>query len=497
MPSNSPNPVQTPDGRFLLSSIQKRADGAARFSMSLPSTYATDPGLSLLARLESEHAGFEFATRAFFDRHLAPGDIFLDIGAHFGLFSLAAATLHPRGAVKVVAFEAHPLNALEMLRQMGMNELQNEIDLVCCAAGSAPGFGKLWPFSTMGNFLSVDRPDEAFADNPALNVPIMPLDLYIGQRPELSTGRILAKIDVEGFEPDVMAGMDTLLASQRIQALTFEKSDIYTDPKRWRDFEAMIARLEGHGYRIFWFPHLHLPCALIPWVPGNEAGNLVALAEGFDADPIYDGPYAPYASPPPLMREDFSNADQADLTRRLIERRASDGWRWASPRNFENGAETRAALAAPHIPAKSRILDLGAGLMKMALRLRGGSVYTPLDLIRYASATIVADLNQDGFPDGEWDCALALELLEHIHDVPALLANIHASCSLLICTYECVNNGDDTSEVQKRRERGFFNDYDQEDLHQMLQSAGWRVRLSETHGSLNFFVCDGEDKTST
>ena len=126
---------QMPNGYTLVPSVQKRADGTPRFSFSLPPTYVSDPGLAMLARLESEHAGFEFATRAFFDRHLTSGDIFIDIGAHFGLYSMAAATLLP-GEIKVVAFEPHPLNALSMLRQLGHNGLQNDIELVCSALGA-------------------------------------------------------------------------------------------------------------------------------------------------------------------------------------------------------------------------------------------------------------------------------------------------------------------------------------------------------------------------
>ena len=41
-----------------------------------------DPGLRILAKLETQHAGFEIASRVFFDTHLAPGDIFVDVGAH-------------------------------------------------------------------------------------------------------------------------------------------------------------------------------------------------------------------------------------------------------------------------------------------------------------------------------------------------------------------------------------------------------------------------------
>ena len=66
-----------------------------------------------------------------------------------------------------------------------------------------------------GNFLSAERPADAFEDNPPLSVPILSLDMFVDQRADLAEGRILLKIDVEGFEPEVLAGADNLLASGR------------------------------------------------------------------------------------------------------------------------------------------------------------------------------------------------------------------------------------------------------------------------------------------
>lgn len=465
--------------------MQKNADGTPRFTLALPPAYEQDPGLRILARLEAQHAGFEFATRAFFDAHLQPGDIFLDVGAHIGTYSLAAATLHP-GQIKVIAIEAHPLNAMTFMRQLAVNELQMDVELVCAAAGARAELVQLWPYSTMGNFVSATRPADAPEDNPPLTVPAVPLAQLFEGRPDLADGRIFLKIDVEGYEPEVMEGADALLASGRVAAVVFEKSDFHAPAPRWAAFEAMIARLEGHGYSIRWFPHLHLPCVLMPWAPGNEAGNLVALAPGFSPLPAYDGPFARYTARPPPMRDDGSAADKAALTERFITRRASDGWRWADPHNMSEGAEARAALAAPHIPARSRILDLGAGLMAVGMKMRLGSTYTPVDLIRYADATVLADLNDGQFPDGAWDCALALELFEHIHDVAALLGRIRASSERLICLYRCV--GDDFDRVE-RRSRGIFNDFDQATVASLLEEAGWQVDLVERHAPHTLFVC--------
>lgn len=485
MVSDEPLLQQGPDGQYRLPSVQKKADGTPRFFLSLSPGYDQDPGLRILARLETQHAGFEIASRVFFDTHLAPGDIFVDVGAHIGTYSIAAATLHP-GKVKVLALEAHPLNAMALMRQLALNGLQLDVELVCAAAGAKVGLSKLWPYTTMGNFVSAERPHDAPDDNPPLTVPIIPVDMLFAERDDLTDGRIFMKVDVEGYEPEVLAGADDLLASGRVAAVVFEKSDFYAAADRWRAFEGMIEQLERHGYTIRWFPHIHLPCVLMPWVPGNEAGNLVALAPGFEAQPFYDAPYGPYPNRPPPMREDGSDADKAAFTARLMESRASDGWRWADPYNMAEDAEVRAKLASPHIPSNSRILDLGAGLMAMALRLKVGSRYTPVDIIRYADATVLVDLNDGQFPEGEWDFALALELLEYIHDVPELLARARKVAGKLICTYRCVEQGDDLS---ARRARGYFNDFDTVTLQELLKDAGWHIEKFEPQGSYAVAVC--------
>jgi FkbM family methyltransferase len=477
---------QSQEGYVLLPTAQKSPDGTPRFTLSLPNSYASDPGLALLVKLESQHAGFEFTTRAFFDRHLMPGDIFLDVGAHFGLYAMSAATLLP-GNVKVFAFEPHPLNALSALRQFGQNGLQNEIELICSAVGREPSFGKLWPFSTMGNFISTERPEAAWADNPPLTVPILSLDMFVEQRPDLASGRIMMKVDVEGYEPEVMAGADGLLSSGRVGAIVFEKSDAYVEPLRRQAFDQMIERLRAHGYRIRWFPHLHMPCALVPWVEGNETGNLVAIAPGLKVDAVYDGPHVDYVGlPPPLMAK-FSSADQRKLTERLIESRASDGWRWANPKNMEVGSEERAAIAAQYFGPADRILDLGSGLLRTSMHLRSRNVYTPVDLVRYSKFTILADLNDGGFPEGEWDCALALELFEHIHDVPKLLVQIRSAAARLVCTYCCL---EDVGDLTERRERGYFNDFGRAELQASFTAAGWQVIIADADERQSIFVCE-------
>ena len=147
--------------------------------------------------------------------------------------------------------EAHPLNAMTLMRQLAQNGLQLDVELVCAAAGAAPGLSKLWPYSRTGNFVSDTRPTDAPADNPPLTIAVMPLIQLFEGREDLAQRRIFLMIDVEGCEPEVLAGADALLASGRVAAVVLEKSDHHAPAARWR------AASPRH--------HLRTRTALLPW----------------------------------------------------------------------------------------------------------------------------------------------------------------------------------------------------------------------------------------
>ncbi|MDR7505918.1 MAG: FkbM family methyltransferase [Armatimonadota bacterium] len=70
--------------------------------------------------------------------HLSPGDVFVDVGAHIGYWSiLAARIIGPEG--KVVALEPDP-EAAELCRSnIHANELSGIVDVIQAAAWSTEG----------------------------------------------------------------------------------------------------------------------------------------------------------------------------------------------------------------------------------------------------------------------------------------------------------------------------------------------------------------------
>ena len=78
----------------------KSAAGAARFCIEFPAYLSADQGARHLI-LSDAQRGYELPTRNLLERTLRPGDLFLDVGAHWGFFTLQAAT-HPADGIRVI-----------------------------------------------------------------------------------------------------------------------------------------------------------------------------------------------------------------------------------------------------------------------------------------------------------------------------------------------------------------------------------------------------------
>ncbi len=164
----------------------------------------------------------------------------LDVGANIGLYSLIAAGRCPQG--RVLAFEPEPRN-IEILTEMAHVNGFTHLTLIPAGAGARAGSARLYldPDNKGKHSLVVDGTGQR-----ETIIPLVSVDEAVAEQ-ELS--RIDAvKIDVEGWEAQVLLGMATILERDR-PALLFELA-----PVRIRaagdDPEAMLQRLMSYGYRL-------------------------------------------------------------------------------------------------------------------------------------------------------------------------------------------------------------------------------------------------------
>ncbi len=181
-------------------------------------------------------------------RLMKPGYTAIDVGANIGVLTLAMARAGlPDGTV--IALEPHPDFRKRLMSNLHLNGITN-VTVESYAAGPTSGMAILHVPAdgrhSAGSSLLSDA-HEHLRDRVELPVPVVTLDELV-QR--LGTQRVdLVKIDVEGYEPAVLAGANETLQRYR-PALIFE----YT--KDWWlragfELDTVEARLRSIGYSEF------------------------------------------------------------------------------------------------------------------------------------------------------------------------------------------------------------------------------------------------------
>lgn len=145
----------------------------------------------------------------FITRRLAPGDTFIDVGANIGYFSLLASKIVGETG-RVVAIEASPRIFSALRSNIACNQARN-IRVVNMAVSHCNGFLRLYMGTEFNSGLTTTREERGLEFE--CEIEARPLDAILSSR-ELETARFI-KIDVEGAEWDVVAGMGRLLRSGR------------------------------------------------------------------------------------------------------------------------------------------------------------------------------------------------------------------------------------------------------------------------------------------
>ena len=148
-------------------------------------------------------ADYEAENFSLLRKHVRPGMVVLDIGAHIGLFSVIAARWSGAGA-RVYAFEPAPSTHRVLERTLRMNHLEGQVAPVNSAMGLAPG--------TIDFFVSDHEADNSNSlvpyksDRPLRAIPVKldSIDHFVSEQKLQQVDFI--KIDVEGAEYDTLRG---------------------------------------------------------------------------------------------------------------------------------------------------------------------------------------------------------------------------------------------------------------------------------------------------
>lgn len=206
-----------------------------------------------LAGLLKTHEGYESRFRDIMIALVRDGDCVWDVGANVGYYSkLFAERVGQRG--RVFAFEPDP-RVLSRLER-GVRNLGN-VTIVPVALADRDGTMRfrqgLDVLGATGQL--IDR--ERTSVDVWTEVPVLRGDTVVMEG--MASAPDIVKIDVEGFELEVLCGFATLLNRPSLRAVCVEIHFALLDQRGQRNAPAEIERrLNSAGFRCRWADHSHL-----------------------------------------------------------------------------------------------------------------------------------------------------------------------------------------------------------------------------------------------
>jgi len=161
-------------------------------------------------------------------RHLVAGGFVFDIGANIGYTaSLLARYCDP--PFEVLAFEPEPENVVLLRRSIRRGKSTERIVIHEVAVGRATGVALLWRNKNHhGDHRIATQKFRGDRKETLLQVPMMSIDDAWARFTDRGPVSFI-KIDVQGFEPEVLAGMTALLASQRRLTIVLEYDPLLSE----------------------------------------------------------------------------------------------------------------------------------------------------------------------------------------------------------------------------------------------------------------------------
>ncbi len=174
----------------------------------------------------------------------SPGMVLFDLGAHFGLFSLAV--LHYGGpTARAVAVDPSPLAARVVGYQGRVNGLGERLRVIRAAAGEAAGSQGMVSagIGSAGYFV---RPDADHPPSEQVRVDTVTIDQLTAE----SGPPTHVKVDVEGFELGVLRGGEATLRGANPPHLFLELHAAMIR-SAGGDPRACLSLLRGWGFELF------------------------------------------------------------------------------------------------------------------------------------------------------------------------------------------------------------------------------------------------------
>jgi FkbM family methyltransferase len=186
---------------------------------------------------------------------LHPGDACWDIGASIGVYSaILGKAVGPAG--RIVSFEPEPRSFARLQRNAELNGLEN-VDAFNLALGSqrTAMFLHVTDDAVSGQHSLFSGDGGAFQSS--VKVEVYPGDVWRKENGRPVPNAI--KVDVEGFEEDVLAGLAETLRDENCRTVMCEVHFAILEARGLKDAPARLEKmLQAAGFKTSWIDWSHL-----------------------------------------------------------------------------------------------------------------------------------------------------------------------------------------------------------------------------------------------
>jgi FkbM family methyltransferase len=155
----------------------------------------------------------EFNDMGFLLHFLNKEDLFIDIGANIGAYTILAAG---HVGATVIAIEPIPATFLSLQKNVQTNNLECKVTALEAGAGAKEGFLRFTSNLDTVNHVASQYKEEIIPNT--IQVRIVTIDSVLEHKKKPT----MIKIDVEGFETDVLNGMQNTLKDYELKAVIIE-----------------------------------------------------------------------------------------------------------------------------------------------------------------------------------------------------------------------------------------------------------------------------------
>lgn len=219
--------------------------------------------LDLIQRMILHFGVWEPDVSRVIEQNLAPGDVFVDVGANIGYDTLLASS-RVGSAGRVVAIEASPRTFALLQRNLAANEASSNVRAVNAAVSDKPGTLELYEINA-GN-IGAATTLASRGGTLMASVEALPLDRIL--TPDERSRLRLIKMDVEGAEPPILRHLLERLSTYPATMDIVVEATPDDDPEAWRNvFDRMLAAgftawAIDNDYELEWYLRWRRPSPL-------------------------------------------------------------------------------------------------------------------------------------------------------------------------------------------------------------------------------------------